>query len=81
VYAELGRSVDTVLVDGEVVVSDGRVTTVDADAVRLDAQRLIDGIWSSLPARAARFAEVSSTLERLEREVRSLAIGFSRFCG
>ena len=81
VYAELGRSVDTVLVDGEVVVRGGRVTTVDADAIRSDAQRLIDGIWSSLPARAERFAEVSSTLERLEREVRSLAIGFSRFCG
>jgi 5-methylthioadenosine/S-adenosylhomocysteine deaminase len=81
VYAELGRSVDTVLVDGEVVVRGGIVTNVDADAIRTDAQRLIDGIWSSLPARDARFAEVSPTLERLEREVRSLALGFSRFCG
>jgi hypothetical protein len=57
------------------------VTKVDADRVQADAQRLIDGIWSSLPARDARFAEVSPTLERLEREVRSLALGFSRFCG
>ena len=81
VYAELGRSVDTVLVDGEVVVRGGQVTKVDADAIRGEAQRLIDGIWSSLPARDARFAEVSPTLERLEREVRSLALGFSRFCG
>ena len=54
---------------------------MDADAIRGEAQRLIDGIWSSLPARDARFAEVSPTLERLEREVRSLALGFSRFCG
>jgi cytosine/adenosine deaminase-related metal-dependent hydrolase len=81
VYAELGRSVDTVLVDGEVVVRGGRVTKVDADVIQTDAQRLIDGIWSSLPARDERFAEVSPTLERLEREVHSLALGFSRFCG
>jgi 5-methylthioadenosine/S-adenosylhomocysteine deaminase len=80
VYAELGGSVDTVLVDGDVVVRGGRVTTVDADAIQADAQRLIDGIWSSLPARDARFAEVSPTLERLEREVRALALPFSRFC-
>ena len=80
VYAELGRSVDTVLVDGDVVVRGGRVTKVDAETVQADAQRLIDGIWSSLPARDARFAEVSPTLERLEREVRALALGFSRFC-
>ena len=80
VYAELGRSVDTVLVDGEVVVRAGHVTTVDAGAIQAAAQRLIDGIWSSLPARDARFAELNPTLERLEREVRSLALGFSRFC-
>ena len=59
----------------------GDVTKVDADAIQTEAQRLIDGIWSSLPARDARFAEVSPTLERLEREVRLLALGFSRFCG
>jgi 5-methylthioadenosine/S-adenosylhomocysteine deaminase len=78
VYAELGRSVDTVMVDGEVIVSRGRVTSVDADALLADAQRLIDGIWSSLSARSARFAEIAPTLERLEREVRALSLGFRR---
>jgi cytosine/adenosine deaminase-related metal-dependent hydrolase len=78
VYAELGRSVDTVIVEGQVVVARGRVTTVDADAVLADAQRLIDGIWSTLPARTARFTEIAPTLQRLEREVRGLAIGFTR---
>ncbi len=81
VYAELGRSVDTVLVDGEVVVRDGRVVTVNADALRSGAQRLSDGIWRTLPERAARFAEVRPTLERLEREVRALPVGFTRFGG
>lgn len=81
VYAELGRSVETVLVEGEVVVREGRVVSVDAAALRSEAQRLVDGIWSSLPERHARFAEVAPMLERLEREVRSLPVGFSRFCG
>jgi len=81
VYAELGRSVETVLVDGEVVVRDGRVISVDAERLRADAQRLVDAIWGSLPEREARFAEVGPTLERLEREVRALPVGFTRFGG
>lgn len=81
VYAELGRSVDTVLVDGEVVVRDGRVVSVDEAAVRAEAQTLADRIWATLPDRAARFEELRPMLERLEREVRSYPVGFSRFCG
>jgi 5-methylthioadenosine/S-adenosylhomocysteine deaminase len=78
VYAELGRSVDTVVIEGEIVMSNGRITSVDAPAILSEAQALIDRIWSTLPARAARFAELAPTLERLESEVRTLALGFSR---
>lgn len=81
VYAELGRSVETVLVEGRVLVREGRVVSVDAARIRADAQRLVDGIWGSLAEREKRFAEVAPLLERLEREVRSLPVGFSRFCG
>jgi cytosine/adenosine deaminase-related metal-dependent hydrolase len=78
VYAELGRSVDTVIVEGSVVMEGRRVITVDGPALLADAQRLVAGIWSTLPARAARFAEIAPTLERLEREVRALPLGFTR---
>lgn len=78
VYAELGRSVESVIVEGELVLDRGRVANVDAHAILTDAQRLIDGIWGTLPARVARFAEMAPTLQRLEREVRSLSIGFTR---
>jgi 5-methylthioadenosine/S-adenosylhomocysteine deaminase len=78
VYSELGRSVDTVMVEGEVVVRERRVTSVDATALLADAQRLVDGIWSTLPARAARFAEIAPMLDRLEAKVRALPIGFTR---
>jgi 5-methylthioadenosine/S-adenosylhomocysteine deaminase len=81
VYAELGGSVETVLVDGAVVVEGGRVTSVDAATLRAEAQRLVDAIWGTLPQRSERFAEVGPTLEKLEREVRAFAIGFDRFAG
>ena len=46
VWAGGGRSVTDVLVDGRLVVADGRCTTVDADSLRTQAreaaQRLID---------------------------------------
>ena len=78
VFAEVGRSVETVLVDGAVVLDRGRITGVDAPALLDDAQRLIDAIWTTLPARASRFAELAPTLERLEAKVRALPIGFTR---
>ena len=42
VYAETGAAVDTVLVDGRVVVERGRVTTVDEDAIFARAQEAAD---------------------------------------
>ena len=42
VYAETGAAVDTVLVDGRVVVEGGRVTTVDEDRIFARAQEAAD---------------------------------------
>ena len=42
VYAETGAAVDTVLVDGHVVVEGGRVTTVDEDRIFARAQEAAD---------------------------------------
>ncbi|MBM4364387.1 MAG: amidohydrolase family protein [Deltaproteobacteria bacterium] len=79
VYGELGASVDSVVVDGAVVYEGGRVLGVDAKAIRGEAQALVDRIWATLPDREARFGQARPPLERLERAVRDLAIGFSRF--
>ncbi|MBM4433844.1 MAG: amidohydrolase [Chloroflexi bacterium] len=81
VYAEQGRSVDIVLVDGEVVVRGGRAVRVDAAGVRRDAQRLVDRIWGTLADRELRSAEVAPLLERLEAAVRALPVGFDRSRG
>ncbi len=81
VYSEMGSSVDTVLVDGNVVVREGRVVTVDTDALHQEAQELVSRIWSDLPKRLARFEEVRPMLERLERAVGALPLRFARTCG
>lgn len=44
VYVETGASVETVLVDGRVVVEAGRVTTVDEDRLRTQAQEAAERI-------------------------------------
>jgi cytosine/adenosine deaminase-related metal-dependent hydrolase len=41
VYTETGRGIETVLVDGRVVVKSGRVTTVDEDALRREVTDLM----------------------------------------
>ncbi|WP_326639332.1 amidohydrolase family protein [Streptosporangium sp. NBC_01755] len=65
-YGELGSAVRKVYVDGAPVLVDGTVTTVDEAAIRAEARELTTRIWSSLPARLARFEEVRPTLERIE---------------
>jgi len=56
VYAETGAAVDTVLVDGRVVVKGGRVTTVDEDRIFARAQEAAER-QRSQSARAWALAE------------------------
>lgn len=44
VFCERGESVDTVIVDGRIVVKDGRLYTVDEDAVLREAERVAEGL-------------------------------------
>jgi cytosine/adenosine deaminase-related metal-dependent hydrolase len=61
VYAETGASVDTVLVDGRIVVERGRVSTVDEDRIYANAQdaaerqRVRSGPAWALAAQLARY--------------------------
>jgi len=41
--------VKTVIVDGEVVVEDGRLLTIDQDELVKEVQRAAEGIWSRIP--------------------------------
>ncbi len=69
-YGDMGAAIDTVLVDGRVVVRGGRVVTVDVDAILAEAAELAARVWSGLPERLAHYGQTAPLLDRLEREVR-----------
>lgn len=80
VYSERGSNVDIVLVNGEIVVSDGRLVTIDVDRILAEAQDVVTRIWANLPERHRRFEELRSMLEMLERKVGALPLKFARTC-
>ena len=81
VYSELGMSVDTVIVDGQVVLSGGRIRTIDTDAILAEGQELATRIWENLPERMTRFTETQPILRQLEERVGALELRFARTCG
>ena len=78
VYGELGSSVDTVIVDGDVLLEGGEFTVIDERAILDEAQALADRIWAGLPERRRRFAAVKGDLDRIEQAVAALDVGFER---
>ena len=62
VYVETGAAVDTVLVDGRVVVRGGRVLTVDEDRLRARAQEAADRIRAKNAAAWTLAAELAPYL-------------------
>ena len=69
-YGDMNHAVDTVLVDGTPVVRDGKVTTVDVDALLDEAAALAARIWEGLPERMKNYEQTAPLLQRLENEVR-----------
>ena len=81
VYSEVGRSVETVIVNGQIVVENGKVTTIDVGKILDEAQELTTKIWSGLPERLLAFEKLRPILEDLERTVGRLPLAFNRLCG
>jgi 5-methylthioadenosine/S-adenosylhomocysteine deaminase len=79
VYAESGRGVDTVIVDGEIVVERGRNRRVDEAAFREELAGLMRVCDADYAALARRQAPVVPYLLAAQREVDSLALGLDRF--
>ena len=46
VHSASGHDVDTVIVDGKVVVAQGRLTLADGDEIVAEAQKVADALWS-----------------------------------
>jgi guanine deaminase len=67
VFSECGRSVDTVIVDGRVVVERGKVVTVDEAELRRDIESLMDVLRADVAAVTARTAALSPYLAEAHR--------------
>ncbi len=70
VYCEYGVSVDTVIVNGDVVVERGKVSNVDELALRREIRELCDSTWSKLPApldHTAATHEILTSLDTLRQ--------------
>jgi cytosine/adenosine deaminase-related metal-dependent hydrolase len=68
VYCENGASVDTVIVNGCVVVEHGKVQTVDEQALRDEIRKESSGLWPNFPDQlSANTQEVLNTLETLRQ--------------
>jgi cytosine/adenosine deaminase-related metal-dependent hydrolase len=83
VHSELGGSVDTVLVGGEIVlhdVHDGKFTRIDEAAVHAEAQDIVSRLYAGLPERMRKFEEVRGDFQKLEQSVNRIDLHFARFC-
>lgn len=80
VHSELGSSVRTVLVDGVVVLDEGRITLVDEAAIHAEAQEIVARLYATLPERMRRFEALRPLMQTLERTVNAADLHFTRYC-
>lgn len=81
VHSELGGSVDTVVIGGDVVFADGRFTRIDEAAIHAEAQDILTRVYSGMPERERKFAEMYPIYRDLERAVAAAHLPFNRYCG
>jgi 5-methylthioadenosine/S-adenosylhomocysteine deaminase len=80
VHSELGGSVESVLVGGEMVLDNGRMVKVDEEAIHQEAQEIIARIYEGLPDRMRKFETLRPLMQKLERTVNATALNFTRYC-
>jgi hypothetical protein len=67
VHADSGRSIDTVIVNGRVVVRQGRLVSVDEHALRAEAQQLMPGMRADFETLRRDFESVRPYFDEVHR--------------
>ena len=81
VYTETGSALDTVMVEGRTVVEGGRLTTIDAGALRDSVEAVMDGLRADQSEVAARFAAIRPYLVEAWNRSWETDIGMNRYVG
>ena len=79
VYSETGRAIDTVVVDGRVVIAGGVVQTIDEDALRGEVAELMEGFRADFADVVASRAAALPHLLDAHRRVWDTEVGLERF--
>jgi len=79
VYSECGRAVRHVLVDGKVVLRDGRCTTLDEHALFAEIEQLLPRLTEDLSAVRTRAARFLPYVEDAHRRVLAADVGLDRY--
>jgi len=79
VYTEPGRSVRHVIVDGRVLLENGRATTVDEDALYAEVERLMPALRRELEAIRRRNERLLPYVEQAHARTAALELGLDRY--
>ena len=79
VFSECGRSVESVVVDGRVVVRDRRITTVDERSLREEVSGLMKSLRKDLEAVTARNQRLLPYLTGAHDRILSAEVGTNRY--
>jgi len=81
VYTEAGRGVETVIIDGRVVMRERKVTTIDEDALRREVTGLMRHFIADYDAIVESRKRAIPYMLDVHRKVWAADIGFDRFIG
>ncbi|HEY3076271.1 MAG TPA: amidohydrolase family protein [Burkholderiales bacterium] len=79
VYTEPGRSVRHVIVDGRLVIENGRATVLDEDALYADIERLMPALLRDLEEIRKRNERLMPYVEEAHRRTMALDLGLDRY--
>jgi imidazolonepropionase-like amidohydrolase len=81
VFTETGAAVRTVIVDGEVVVDNGRMTTIDEAALRAEIVDLMDELTHDAAQVAERYAPIRAAIIEASRRSWEHELSINRYIG